>query len=108
MQSSHKGIEKIFTKIRKDGWDINKPLKYGFFFFSKNKDNLVKIFNELKIYHYTKESIHEGNNGAWVLQVSKVEILKTKKLHRRNISFNDLAERYDSSYDGWDVGKSTR
>jgi hypothetical protein len=52
------------------------------------------------------ESLHEADDKSWVLQVSKSEVLDPEKLHKRNISFNQLAEYCEVElYDGWDVGK---
>ena len=98
-------VQSIFSKMQSEGLDINKPLKWGFFFIDKNKESLLKVFNELKDYQYTIESLHESDDGRWVLQVSKIETLLPEKLHRRNISFNELAEHFNVElYDGWDVG----
>ena len=53
-----------------------------------------------------EQLLHGADDGAWVLQVSKTEVLAADKLHRRNLAFNDLAAHCGvDSYDGWDVGK---
>ena len=105
MESNLQGIEKIFAKMEKDGWTTNGGLKWGFFFISQNKEMSMNIFNEMKDYNYNIEDLHQNDDGTWTLQVSKFEFLTPDKLNRRNISFNDLASRYEAVYDGWDVGK---
>lgn len=105
MESSLENINHIFSKMKENGWDTTQPLKWGFFFMSQHKKNLTQIYEELKDFHYTLENIHRSDTGVWVLQASKTETLLPDKLHRRNISFNDLASVYDSIYDGWDVGQ---
>ena len=106
MNWNEENIINIFAKMASDGWNTDKPLKWGFFFFSQDEENLKLIFSELSDYGYDIESLHQIEDGNWVLQVSKTEILKSDKLHRRNIAFNELAEAYNSIYDGWDVEKS--
>jgi hypothetical protein len=105
MESNLEKIKSMFDKIQENGWDIMHPLKWGFFFVSREEEKLKQVYEELKNHGYILESIHQPDNITWVLQVSKIETLVPEKLHRRNISFNDLASIYDSEYDGWDVGK---
>lgn len=105
MESNLEKIKSMFDKMQENGWDITQPLKWGFFFVSREEKNLKQIYEELKNHGYILESIHQFDDSIWVLQTSKTEVLVPEKLHRRNISFNELASVYDSEYDGWDAGK---
>ena len=105
MIANEENIKTLFSKMNNEGWDISKPLKWGFFFYSKVEDNLKMVYSELMDHDYQVEYVHENEDNEWVLHVSKVESLASNKLHRRNIAFNELAEAYNSYYDGWDVGK---
>jgi hypothetical protein len=106
MISNLKNIEEVFAKMGSDGLDTSKPLKWGFFFIDKAKENLLKVAHELSAHNHEMESLHEADDKSWVLQVSKSEVLDPEKLHKRNISFNQLAEYCEVGlYDGWDVGK---
>jgi hypothetical protein len=105
MQSNLENIKNIFSKMQEDGWDISQALKWGFIFVSQEEDRLKQIYKELKDHKYLLESIHQADDKMWVLQASKKEILAPEKLHRRNISFNELAAHFNSIYDRWDVGK---
>ena len=105
MKPNKENLKCIFNRMESDGWDVTKSLKWGFFFFSKKEENLYKIFGELSDHKYNLESIHKNEDNWWVMQVSKIEPLTYNKLHRRNIAFNELAEVYDSLYDGWDVAR---
>lgn len=106
MDSNLKNLENIWKKMEKDGFDVSKPLKWGFFFFDTDKNKLLKVFDELIDYEYTKECIEKVDSDEWKLYVTKVEILSMDKLYRRNIAFNELAEHCDIDlYDGWDVQK---
>ncbi len=95
-----------FAKMEDEGWNTATPLKWSFFFVHSTKEPLNAVFAELKDHNYEVESLHQTGDGKWVLQVSKTEALPAEKLHRRNISFNDLAGHFGVElYDGWDVGK---
>ena len=89
-----------------EGWDTTQSLKWGFFFFGKNEDYLKGIYSELADHNYKIEELFKNEDGEWVLQVSKIEAMPSDKLFRRCIAFNELAETYNSYYDGWDVGKN--
>jgi hypothetical protein len=107
MEPNQDSIDAMYAKMEDNGWNTAKPLKWGFFFFSKDEGNLKGIYAELMDHSYNVESVHQNEDGDYVLQVSKVEILPSDKLFRRCHAFNELAEAYDSLYDGWDVGEVT-
>jgi hypothetical protein len=100
-------VQALFAKMNADGLDTSKPLKWGFFFMDKTKDNLLEVVHELSGYNYMVDSLHRSDDGTWVLLVNKVEVLTPENLHKRNIAFNELAEHCGVElYDGWDVGNS--
>jgi hypothetical protein len=105
MESNLENIKNIFSKMQEDGRDISQALKWEYFFVSQEEERLKQIYKELKDHKYLLESIHQTDDKRWVLQASKTEILAPEKLHKRNISFNELAEHYKSIYDRWNVGK---
>jgi hypothetical protein len=106
MNSNLENLKSIFNQMEKDGFDILKPLKWGFFFFDDEKEKLLNVFEELKDYNYTNESLEQIEDGKWRLYVTKIEILEMDKLYRRNVAFNELAEYCEIDlYDGWDVEK---
>ncbi|HJW02455.1 MAG TPA: ribonuclease E inhibitor RraB [Azospira sp.] len=97
-------LRTIFDRMAKDGIGVETPLKWGFFFVDPEKSSLLKVHAELTDHDYHIEELFESDDGNWVLQVSKTEVLSIDKLHRRNIAFNALAEHCGVSlYDGWDV-----
>jgi hypothetical protein len=107
MICSLENVLEIFARMEADGWNTATPLKWGFFFVHSTKEPLNAVFAELKGHNYKVESLHQTDDGKWVLQVSKTEVLPAEKLHRRNVAFNDLAEHCGVElYDGWDVGKA--
>jgi len=100
-------IKQAFVNMKKEGWDTSKPLKWGFTFMDTEKDKLLDIYNELKTHDYSLESlIFKENLNLWLLYVVKKEVLTKGKLHRRNLSFEDLVDYYEiECYDGWDAQK---
>ena len=96
----------MFDKMSRDGFPIDDELKWGFYFVDRIKDNLNKLYDELRSYDYSLMALKKMENGEYQLYVSKIEKLSPDKLHRRNIAFNELADYCNvSSYDGWDVEK---
>lgn len=106
MEPNEENLTSIFLQMENEGWDINSTLKWGFFFYSDLEENLMGVYSELVDHNYKIEHLHKNEGDEWALYISKVEPLASDKLHRRNIAFNELAEAYNSYYDGWDVGKA--
>ncbi|WP_022823102.1 ribonuclease E inhibitor RraB [Hymenobacter norwichensis] len=104
MTASFENLRDIFEKMNTEGWDTGSALKWGFFFFDKDKDKLLSLFTELENHTYHLEELHQADDGDWVLHISKLDLLTPEKLHRRNIAFNELAMHCGVGlYDGWDV-----
>jgi hypothetical protein len=106
MDANFARLSELFRRMEADGFDTNRPLKWGFFFFDPTKASLQRVLEELGSHDYVVEQFEETEHENWVLKVSKTETLTREKLHRRNIAFNDLAEFCGVAlYDGWDVGR---
>ncbi|MBO0360273.1 ribonuclease E inhibitor RraB [Hymenobacter sp. BT186] len=106
MIASLHSLHDIFSKMADEGWDTSLMLKWGFFFFDKDKDKLLSLFTELEGHAYQLEELHQASDADWVLHVSKLDVLTPEKLHRRNVAFNELADHCSVElYDGWDVGQ---
>lgn len=104
MISSLENLTEIFSKMNADGMDTSKTLKGGFYFIDEEKENLQKLYEEMKDHGYKFEEIRELDEHEWMIYVSKEDILNPEKLHKRNIAFNELSEYCAVSlYDGWDV-----
>ncbi|MBN1919535.1 MAG: ribonuclease E inhibitor RraB [Verrucomicrobia bacterium] len=107
MEHGLENVKALFARMAADGWDTAAPLKWGFFFIHSSREPLLEVVAELKDYGYSVESLDTNDDGQWVLQVSKTEVLAAEKLYRRNLSFSELAEYCGvDSYDGWDVGRT--
>lgn len=101
---SLKNIEYLFNEMAQNGFDTSKPLKWGFYFLSKDKNKLFDVYAQLEDKAYQLEEIRHREDNMWQLFVTKVDILNEQKLHKRNLAFNELAEYCEvEGYDGWDV-----
>lgn len=106
MQANIDTVQRIFKSMAADGFKIDEPLKWGFFFFDSDKNKLHSLYEELKDHGYERTDLVRMDDKKWRLYVTKTETLTPEKLHKRNISFNELAEHCSVElYDGWDVEK---
>ena len=120
MQSSPHQLEQTFQRIRDEaGWDLSKPMLWGFFFTDHLPARLEAAANVLTSQGYHFVAIYEPDIDAAVidseaetakaplyfLHIERVELNTPASLHARNGELNALATEFDlSSYDGWDVG----
>ena len=106
MNCNYKNLEIAFQKMENAWWETKKDLKWGYFFFDKNKESLLLLYKKLDKEWYVLENMWETDDSKdWVLWISKIETHTTKTLHERNRYFNSLAELFKiDSYDWWDVG----
>ena len=106
MLSNLKNIQDVFDKMAKEGFDTGTNLKWGFFFFDDDKENLLKVYEQLKDHKYKLETLELADTNDWKLHISKIDKLTAGQLHNRNIAFNELAIYCNVElYDGWDVEK---
>jgi hypothetical protein len=94
----------MFANMVSDGLDVSLPLRWGYFFFHEAPEPLGELAEEMQQFGYAGESLHEADDGQWVLQLCKTEVHTPESLHRRNEKLNELAaSRAIDLYDGWDV-----
>jgi hypothetical protein len=104
MKADLENLKKLFAKMKTDGFDTSRELRWGFLFIDNPKDALLEIYDELKDHGYTLVELESIEGGEWKLYVTKVDTLTAEGLHLRNIAFNELVDRYGVKlYDGWDV-----
>ena len=98
-------VQSAFERLAAEGVDLSHPLRWSFYFADATQEALLRVFAELEEYGYSLDELRQLEDGTgWLLHVAKTEILAADKLHRRNVSFNELAEYCDAAlYDGWEV-----
>ena len=100
-------LEELFTEIAKSaGWDMSKPMLWGYFFTHTSRDELEEVASTLAKEGYRVVEISEDDDEPlfW-LHVERVEAHTVDSLFERNESFYRLAQELGlESYDGMDVG----
>lgn len=105
MKHNIHAIEEAFSRMKKAGWNPNGGVKWGFYFFNRDRAVLSKMRDFLLLDGYVLGYFWETEEGGeYVLHVIKIENHTVKSLHERNRDLNDLARTFHlDSYDGWDV-----
>ena len=105
MMTDLDSVRSAFERLTADGVDLSQPLRWSFYFADATEEALLRVFAELEDYDYKLADLRQLEDGSgWLLHVTKTEVLAADKLHRRNVSFNELAEYCEAAlYDGWEV-----
>jgi hypothetical protein len=94
----------MFATMAAEGLDLSMPLRWGYFLFHSAPEPLAELSAEMEELGYSCESLHEADDGQWVLQLVKTEVHTADSLHLRNLKLNELAAtREIDLYEGWDV-----
>ncbi len=81
-----------------EGWDIEAEMKWGYFFFDKNRQKLEAMYTEIEERNYIFESIEKTDEGDyWKLFITKIEVHTPESLNNRNEAMNRLAKHYYKS-----------
>lgn len=105
-------LQEMFDSMSsKSGWDVSKPLVWGYFFTHSSRLPLENAAMLLANQGYRVVDIHIGDkdlpsdSDVWWLHVEKIEVHTVDTLDGRNREFYRLAESLGlDSYDGMDVG----
>jgi tetratricopeptide (TPR) repeat protein len=100
-------IDEIFTKMELQGIKTNSDLLYGYFFYGKDDKLLKELSSELKKegFKFVRAETIEDNETI-ILHLEKVEKMTRNDLRKREKFLNEIAGRYKTDYDGWDVGNA--
>lgn len=113
-ESQLKEIREIFEEARReDGWSLDEPMLFSYYFVDDNADKLEKLGEHLHAEGYDFVDIFELGDeeteeatGEYLLHIDKVETHTPESLAQRNADFSHLAEEYKiNSYDGWEFGE---
>jgi len=93
------------------GWDVSKPMVWGYFFTNSTRPPLESAAKLLASQGYRVVDIRiddkdsPSDADSWWLHVEKIEVHTVDTLDGRNREFYGLAESLGlDSYDGMDVG----
>ena len=104
-------LQEMFEGIAQGpGWDMTRPMLWGYFFTDESRDKLAGLVPALEAQGFRFVDLYvpdldEGEEEFWFLHVEKEEAHSPESLHARNAGFYALADEHDLlSYDGMDVG----
>jgi len=91
-------IEKVqgaFEQMRKtSGFDITKPLQWGFFFVSADRTSLQPVRSDLTREGYQFIGERQDEKGTFWLELARLEIHTPESLHKRNTELFARAKKY--------------
>lgn len=108
------GINEIFNQAKtEDGWNLNEPMLFSYYFVDRDVDKLEKLGLKLEADGYDFVDVFElgdertdESTGEYLLHIDKVETHTPESLAARNVEFQKLADEYElSTYDGWEFGE---
>jgi Regulator of ribonuclease activity B len=103
-------LEDMFSDMRrKTKWNVDGPLRWGYFFIDPSQDKLAKLSERLRADGYRVVQIRRASEKPVLFQlhVERVEVHSPRSLHERNERLYALASQFQvQSYDGMDVGPS--
>ena len=105
---TYEKLQSTFSQMESTpGFDVTKPLVWGYFFTAKKADNLMPARAKLVSDGYDFIRLEEDENGLWWLELSRAEVHSPESLHVRNTELFNYAVTLDGvDYDGWDVTRS--
>ena len=103
-------LEEAFARMQTaPGFDVSKPIQWGYFFVAAKKAPLVAVRRELELQGYSFVSERVDGSGEHWLQVSRLEVHSIISLRTRNLQLSELAKKHTGvEYDGWDATRQPK
>jgi hypothetical protein len=101
-------IEDMFDSMKKNKWNVDGDLLWGYFFIDQDPVKLEKFADYLVSMGYWYVDIYaDGERDLHWLHVEKIETHTIISLDKRNKELHKLARDFGvQDYDGMDVGKA--
>ena len=97
-------ISTLFARMRQAGWDVDKPLLWGYFFTLPDTRRLVSLVKCLSALGYRIVRVEPDEKSFIWLHVEYFETHTPESLYQRNVALTKLAKEMElRSYDGCDV-----
>ncbi|MCS4228931.1 DUF695 domain-containing protein [Sphingobacterium sp. BIGb0165] len=97
-------IEGMFSKMKANGVYTDTILLWGYFFTSDRKDHFDQITKELKKQNFEFVEIFQADDKSYWLHLERKEIHNAKSLFELDKELYKIADKYKTTYDGFDVG----
>ncbi|HVA96595.1 MAG TPA: ribonuclease E inhibitor RraB [Candidatus Acidoferrales bacterium] len=105
-------IEKSFETMKNNGWDVNKPLIFAYYFYDHDEKKLAAFSKMLQ-----KEGFYVGildksatysNDHQYLLYVTETTIHTPQSLLKQcNKLSNQAVQDHIEDFDGWEAGETS-
>ena len=98
-------LETTFSRMKNEaGWDTNKPLLWGYFFYDHDKGKLEALGEKLDGFDIYPP---EKKDNTYILHIAEKTIHSPQTLLDQCNKLGELAVKNNIEvFDGWDVGKT--
>ncbi len=97
-------IEEMFSNMKASGVNIETKMLWGYFFTSNKKDKFDQVANDLKNKGFDFVEIFQAEDKSYWLHLERKEIHNPKSLYALDEELYVIADKYEITYDGFDVG----
>lgn len=110
METSLFELQETFVKMNNEaGWDVNKPLIWGYYFYDHSPEKLRMLSKKLKGESFNVYEIRESGSetdDAYLLYAYEKAVHTPNSLLERNKKLAQFAiENSIEVFDGWEAGK---
>jgi hypothetical protein len=99
-------IHEMFSHMKAQGVYSDTKMLWGYFFIAKDTASFGNVKNRLKSQNFKfVETFQDDKKNYW-LQLERAEIHTPESLYNLNEELYSIAEEYQITYDGFDVGNT--
>jgi hypothetical protein len=103
MSGGFEGLITVFEELKEEGFELDKPLKWCWFFEDKGQGKLQNFGKELQGLGFSVDSI-VAEEDRFRMCIFKSEILTPETLNENNNLLINMSDIHSiENYDGWDV-----
>lgn len=92
----------MFSEMKADGVNTDQTMLWGYFFVAPKRHSFEQIKSELAVYNFV--TTYRGFKREYWWHLERKEIHNVKSLFELNEKLYGVAEKYQVTYDGFDVG----
>lgn len=101
---SFEKITEMFNNMKAQGVNTDTIMLWGYFFVADKSSQFDKVKTELKSLNYDFVEIFQAEDKSYWLHVERKEIHNAKSLFELDEELYKIADKYNITYDGFDVG----
>lgn len=101
-------IEAMFSSMKSNGVNTDTTMLWGYFFTSNKNDKFSQVANELQSKGFKFVDIYQSEDKSYWLHLERKEIHNAKSLFSLDEELYAIADKYEITYDGFDVGNTNK